>query len=967
MRRDIMFGAAAALALSWVSPGLRAQEPSLPVGPDLENVLSKIKDSMDRRDEHDTKKFRDFQEVTKGAEKLDGLFALYRKDEHLYAEIKPHQFDQPLLAPIAIARGMAMAGQPLNFGDEWVLLFHRAGDKVQLIRRNIHYKAPAGTPLERAVKQNYTDSILMALPIVSINSGSQGVLLDLADIFLTDFAQLGMGWVDRNRTSWHKVKAFPNNLELEVEATFQNRSGGGMMSMPFDDGVADQRGVTLVIHYSLVKMPDPGYHVRHADDRVGHFLSAVKDFGQNDPDTIFVRQVNRWRLEKADPKAKLSPPKKRIVWWVEETVPDEFRPYVEAGILEWNKAFEKIGFRNAIEVRWQDTDRLNDTFDPEDINYCTFRWITSPSTYAMSCLRANPVTGEMIDGDVIFDASWIRHWKQEYALMSGSGVTAAGASPSVVGRPTPLAFGEVISPIMAAKRGFGLPLPLPSDRRSLTQAQPGAMVPEVVPAEWSGAQVQLRKRRAGGQFTSCQFSSGMRPELGLAAIALADAGKTDAAGKVPEEFLGQAIKEVVMHEVGHSLGLRHNFKASTMLTAEQLNDTAITRAKGNTGSVMDYNPINIARGGQKQGDYYSTTIGPYDYWAIEYAYKPIDGDEAAELKKIALRSPDSDLVYATDEDMYLDNDPLVNVYDLGADPCQFARDRMALASDLMKTLEAKIVKDGEAWTRARGAFSILLGQWGNAAFLAASHVGGQSVSRDHKAEKGAHDPITPIQGAKQREALKLVVDEILSDKAFKFSPALLRKLATERWYHWGNEGMFFGGGVDFPINEEILAIQQIVLGQCLAADTLSRLQNQESLADEGAAPLKMAEVFRALTDGIWSECAEPTDGKGTTVTCSTIRRNLQREHLKKLSTMVLGNKRSPYDDMFGYVFFFGSSAVPADARSLARMHLQEIGERIDKSVPKRDAKVDDTTRAHLLECRTRINKVLDATLDVNEP
>ena len=126
--------------------------------------------------------------------------------------------------------------------------------------------------------------------------------------------------------------------------------------------------------------------------------------------------------------------------------------------------------------------------------------------------------------------------------------------------------------------------------------------------------------------------------------------------KLPDEFLGQVIKEVVMHEVGHSLGLRHNFKASTMLRPDQINDTAITRAKGMTGSVMDYNPINIAPKGQKQGDYATTTIGPYDYWAIEYAYTPIDGDEEAELKKIAARSPEPDLVFATDED-FSNNDP----------------------------------------------------------------------------------------------------------------------------------------------------------------------------------------------------------------------------------------------------------------------------------------------------------------------
>src|SRR5262249_40817570 len=118
-----------------------------------------------------------------------------------------------------------------------------------------------------------------------------------------------------------------------------------------------------------------------------------------------------------------------------------------------------------------------------------------------------------------------------------------------------------------------------------------------------------------------------------------------------------------------------------------------------------------------------------------------------------------------------------------------------------------------------------------------------------------HDPITPVPSAKQREALKLVSENVLSDKAFQFSPDLLRKLASERWYHWGNESMFyFGSGVDFPIYQRILGIQKIVLGQCLAADTLARLQNQELQAAPGSEPLTMAEVFRSLTDGIWSEC-----------------------------------------------------------------------------------------------------------------
>ncbi|MFO0911132.1 MAG: zinc-dependent metalloprotease [Isosphaeraceae bacterium] len=970
--RSGMWGAGLALAMS-VGAGLVGIEAAF-AHPEED---SKPRPSSPSPGGDTEKKYRDFHELTKGAQTIDGLYTLHRKDEHLYAEIRPNQFDQPILVPIAIARGLAMAGQPLNFGDEWVIYFHRSGDKVQVVRKNVHYKAPSGTPVEKAVQQNYTDSILMALPVQSINPSGQSVVIDLADIFLGDFAQLGFGPLDRNRTSWHKIKGFPNNIELEVEATFGGGGYGRGMMFGGDDGSIDPRGRTVIVHYSLAKLPDSGYKTRYADDRVGHFLNSTKDYGSNENDDNFVRMINRWRLEKADPKAKLSPPKKQIVWYVEDTVPHEYRPFVEEGIREWNKAFEKIGFRDAIAVRWQEAGR--DDFDPEDINYCTFRWITTSTPFAMSCLRSNPLTGEMIDGDVIFDASWIRYWKQEYAILMGT-PTPTGQREQV----EPLAIGRVLSPIMAAKQGYGLPVtPFPHLRRD-EPVRPGEPRLDVVPAGWNELMVRLRQRQSATGRFNCQYTAGMRSELGLAAVALAARDADDSKDKdkdsdkakdkekekeikLPEEFLGQLIKEVVMHEVGHSLGLRHNFKASTMLTADQLNDTALTRSKGMVGSVMDYNPVNIAPRGQKQGDWTTTTIGPYDYWAIEYAYKPVDGDEAEELKKIAARSPEPELVFATDEDMFMNNDPLVNTYDLGSDTLRFAKDRIGLAGELLKDLDNKVVKNGESYARVREAFSTLLNQWGNGAFLVASYVGGQSVSRDHKA-KNAHDPITPTPSSKQREALAFLTDQILNDRAFKFSPALLRRLATEKWSDWNGGMVMSGGGVDYPVNEEILGIQKIVLGQCLAADVLSRLQNQELQVDAGADPLRTSEVFRALTDAIWAEYANPAGDNGSKpLAASTIRRNLQREHVRRLSTIVLGNRGSSFGDSYGYVLFLGGGSYPADARSLARMHLKQINERIGKVLEQKNLSIDDTTKAHLEETRFRIGKVLDAAVQANEP
>ena len=175
------------------------------------------------------------------------------------------------------------------------------------------------------------------------------------------------------------------------------------------------------------------------------------------------------------------------------------------------------------------------------------------------------------------------------------------------------------------------------------EKNPNQMVPEVVPADQNFLVVatgEEPRATATGAFASisraCSATSAWPPSPWPTPATLrsrpptktkdkdkdkAEKKKPEPKNELPEEFIGQAIKEIVMHEVGHSLGLRHNFKASTMLTADQLNDTAITHVKGLVGSVMEYSPINIAPKGKKQGDYYTTTIGPYDYWAIEYAYK----------------------------------------------------------------------------------------------------------------------------------------------------------------------------------------------------------------------------------------------------------------------------------------------------------------------------------------------------------
>jgi hypothetical protein len=886
------------------------------------------------------KKFEDFDKLTKGAQVLEGLFRLHHKDDHVYAEIRPEQFDKSFLCPVAIARGAGLGGQTWNFGEDWVLLFRRVGDKVHVVRRNVHFKARKELPVARAVEVTYTDSVLLALKIQSINPLRQSVVIDLNDIFMSNFAELPLGSFDAGRSTWGKVKAFAKNVELEVEATF----GGGGFFGGSGDEVIDDRGTNVVIHYGLLQLPEDGYQPRLADDRVGHFLSVVKDFSSDAHDTTFVRYVNRWRLERADADSKradrLSAPKKKIVYWIEKSVPDEYRAYVREGILEWNKAFEKIGFRDAIEVRQQE----NEEFDPEDVTYNTFRWITTDRGFAMGPSRANPLTGEILDADIIFDSSMVTAWKRQYGLMSGGGATA---------------FDEPVSMIQAQHEGWGLVNVLPLPARALA----GWDGPRRRQLEDPAAQRRLAREWAV-RHGVCQCGACMSYELGLGAMVLAARGETKSADKVPEELIGQAIKEVTMHEVGHTLGLRHNFKASTMLPNDKLHDKSVTRVQGLVGSVMDYAPINLAPKGVPQGDYFTTTLGPYDYWAIEYGYKPLSGGspeaEYEKLQEIASQGAAPGHDYSTDEDLYSSSDPSVNLWDLGADPMKFAQDRMLLAEEVMKSVADKVVEQGEGYQRLRTGFNLLLRQYGDGAYLISRQIGGEYMHRDHRGDPAERDPFVPVKAAKQREALKFLQEHILTDHPFQFPPQLLRRLAADRWMHWGTAGGM--SSVEYPLHERILTVQRIVLDHALAADVLRRIQNNTLKADKDEQPLTVAEVFRSLTDGIWNESAlvaaapapketkdakEPRPAPATSV----IRRNLQREYVKDLSRLVVGS----------------SGGAPADARSLARMHLRDIQKRIEAALKNDKVPLDDTTRAHLEECQDRIAKVLNASVQISEP
>ena len=255
-------------------------------------------------------------------------------------------------------------------GDDWLWQFRKVEDKIQVVRRNVRFTAAKGSPEEKAVHLAYTDSVLFSLPIISTSPGG-GSVIEFGNLHERPAA-------DRQRPARVHVRTGPVELGLGQGVRQQHGDRGGRdlcVARAAGDrlGGRQPRGDD---QHPLLDQPPAADRLPAAAGRRprGPFPTVIKDYSKKYETDRFVRYVNRWDLRKADPVAELSPPKKPIVFWLEKTIPFEYRKPIREGILEWNKAFEKIGLANAIEVRQQPDDA---DWDPEDINYNTFRWITA--------------------------------------------------------------------------------------------------------------------------------------------------------------------------------------------------------------------------------------------------------------------------------------------------------------------------------------------------------------------------------------------------------------------------------------------------------------------------------------------------------------------------------------------------------------------------------------------------------------
>ncbi|MEH1894402.1 MAG: zinc-dependent metalloprotease [Nostoc sp.] len=866
------------------------QVNALPV---VENLVSTDNNLAKNRKQD----FCRLNKVVKGIDKLEGLFTLYCTDNSgkIYLEIKPEQLNKDYLAIVTLESGVGergiYSGLPLS---DFLFYFQRVNNRLHFVVRNVKFRAES-KPEKRSLARSFSDSVLYSLEIANIDPQNENILINLDELLMQDFPGLTPFLkyslqadyrLDGRKSYFGEINSFPENVEIDSIYGFSSLEGSNLVTVP------DSRALTLKVHYSFSQLRENnGYIPRLADDRVGYFITAFQDLSNNNPHESFVRYINRWHLEPSNPNAALSPPKKPIVYWIENAVPLEYRDAIREGILMWNKAFEKAGFQNAIEVQQMPDDA---DWQPADVHYNTIRWFNSlDEGFARGPMRVNPFTGEILDADIIVDANMVRSVQQEYhALM------------------------EVNSSLV--------------DKKS--------------------CQVFWRKQNADAKnylLPNSEFCYGMESsnQAQMGALALSILPNITPSSETMKEYVHQYLRSLIAHEVGHTLGLRHNFHGSTMLMPEELNNTEITHTKGLVGSVMDYLPVNIAPQGVQQGDYFPGVVGPYDEWAIEYGYKKspsveIEGiipeSEKSFLEQIALASPQPELSYATDEDIW-DINPLANVWDMSSDVLLYSQWQMDNARVMWERLDKGYLSKGESYSNLRVSFNRVFKYYFRNATLLSKYIGGQSFRRLH-ASDDASWTFVPVSLLKQRQALTKLQEYVFADDAFSFSPQLLNQLAPSHWEHWGSSVP--NNRLDYPIHESILKFQSAVLRSLLDSDRLNRLQDIELKTLPGQA-LSIPELFNTLQTGIWTEVLTPGEPKPI----SSVRRSLQREYLNILLEMMLG-----------------TTNTPEDGRTLAWYELRQLQKAIDVRLKQLTESLDIYTLAHLEASGDRITKALNAQL-----
>jgi hypothetical protein len=807
---------------------------------------------------------------TKSSKKTDGLFTLFQdtatgsiqlyvKKDQLGKEYIYQSFSINGPTSMFLHQGMHRA--------TFAFKVKKAFDKLEFSRVNTNFYYDPKNPVSKTKDVDKPEAVFLAEKVVA--EDSTGYLIAADGLFLSEkldpvkpatrpglslMPVFTLGNLNPAKSKYEAIRSFPNNTDVVVDLAYDNPaafvSGGS--------DITDPRYVRVRIQHSLIEMPQNDFTPRADDPRVGFFGQQVTDQTSIKP-TPYRDMINRWHLKKKDPTAALSEPVEPIVYWIENTTPVEYRQTIMEAGLKWNAAFEKAGFKNAVQMKiMPDTA----TWDPSDIRYNVIRWVSSanPPYGAIGPSFVNPKTGQILGADITVE--WY----------SGSA--------------TPI-FDELMGNKVAPAEGLHFP----------------------------GMEMN--------HYATCALASELKAQFMTGQTTL------DATGAAPEEITEmhkQFLTYLIMHEMGHTLGLNHNMKASQMWSPKEINNKELTRKYGLIGSVMDYPAINIALDRSKQGDYYTTLAGPYDLWAIEYGYTPFpEGKEEEGLKAILSRSTDPKLTFGNDgDDMRAPGkamDPRVNVNDLTSDAIGYAEERFQLVNGLMGKLVKKYSKEGQSYAELRARYGTLMSQRMGMIGAVSRYVGGIYVDRSFPEQNSPNKPFTPVPLATQKRAMQVLTRYVFAPDAFTTDAAVYAYLQPQR--RGFNQSPT---GDDYKVTGTVLQTQVFgALMHILHPATLQRITNSRLYGNQ----YSVADVLTDLTSGIFAADLKTN--------VNVHRQYLQTAYVKALASIL--DEKSGYDDV---------------ARAAALSTVRKIKTQLASAVS-----TNEETRAHRASLVFQINNALE--------
>ena len=669
--------------------------------------------------------------IVKDLQLDEGLITAYFdfNDQKLLLSIPTKLIGKDLLMVSRYVKLPANYSAYVNAGSktsEAVIRFEKLANRIVL--KQLSYVAVANEtdPIHQSVVVNNFPPILASFEIK--NEEEESFLIDAKDYFSADSPgfniigstpkkNFGIGSLDKSRSWIDSVKSFDQNLELTHTLTYS------ASKLPRSN---QTQTLSFQVNHSIIMLPEDPMPIRYTDHRVGWFSLQKYNYSSEALKSDEYQIAKRWRLEPTDKEAyqrgELVEPIKPIIYYLDPATPLKWRPYFKQGIEDWNTAFEKAGFKNAIIAKDPPTKEEDPDFSPEDIRYSTVRYVASTTRNAVGPSVSDPRTGEIIESDIIWYHNHLRSYRNRYLLET------AAANPKA---------------------------------RTLA---------------------------------------------------------------TPDEEIGEMMRRVISHEIGHALGLPHNMKASSAYPVDSLRSGSFTQKMGIATTIMDYARYNYIAQPEDENIRFVRQLGPYDKYAIAWGYRYFNHKSPEEIKAILSAMVDEkslDPIYMFGS---YGTDPNSQTENIGDDPVKATAYGLKNLKVVAKNLEEWTTNNGASYDDLKELYGELLSVYSRYINHVAALIGGVHETRINKGQNAI--PYRTVSKSHQKAALASLQENLWKSPLWLLDATMISNFTDK-------------GGLD-----RISNIQRAVLHRIVSTSRLNQmLSTQNSLL---GTPLLVSELIDEL-------------------------------------------------------------------------------------------------------------------------